>query len=958
MKKIYILIAMGLASIALVSCKKEIALQDEEVVKVGNKVQMTFNAVGEATKADISGSSILWDDDDAIAIFDGSDLQQFDLISGDGTKNAQFSGSAASAANYYAVAPYEAATNLSTANNRISITIPHNQTIIGDHCVSKEALVSVADASGTTNLDFTNQFALLKVTISQSDIVGVTLVGNNDESIAGSNHYYYAGDGAPKVDLTNAGQKKINLTYKASAAASSSAFPVGDYYIALWPTNFTEGYALIMTKSDGSRALRSTSSAQNFARNGGQDASTVDNGTFCPSIIMTAAQLKTWRRLASRGIYEEGEEVKLGADIDLDGYAWTPVPEFLGIFNGQGHKIYNFTISSDADRVGFISTLGSSGGGEAAVLKDVVFGSSDGSSADGSSSITATGASSRYVGIVGYAQKNTTIENVTNFVPITIASTVTRAKHYLGGIAAIANSDVSITNCSNKAPITDNATVVDQHGGSCIGGILGTYGSAGTVVSGCSNSGAINNTCQDVAYIGGINGACIGTSLTIENCTNSGKVTNSAASQQELNSDNSSKVGGEWQIGLGGIVGCLGNASVIKCTNTAEIIQNVCIEENDAYDELGTETDTRPAIGGIVGVACRSGATIKGCTNEGRPRIESVQQYSAAIGGILGVSSNANKNCTVLITKADDGTRTVNNANIDEKNSRGAQTQYSCYQGGIVGLGASSKLTVEFCTNNGNIMTSQSQNQGTFRAGGICGMVYISTVQDCVNNGYIQVHGGGTSVTAQCGGICGGSYGDYPKIIARCTNNGSIGPYKVKNGSSIGGILAEWNPAQTDVIDCVSSGKVTTGNMNSYPTDRNAQTIQDIEIGGLFGRVRSNNVAQAKVCEGCIVNCEMLVNGTSRKYKGLLFGRHYDNKKVTIGSAASPILITTTSKILVGANENPESPSTVSFSTLSDTYPYIQGVSCRAYDATNGTSNTSTLELHLSLVTAAQAGIE
>ena len=184
------------------------------------------------------------------------------------------------------------------------------------------------------------------------------------------------------------------------------------------------------------------------------------------------------------------------------------------------------------------------------------------------------------------------------------------------------------------------------------------------------------------------------------------------------------------------------------------------------------------------------------------------------------------------------------------------------------------------------------------------------------------------------------------------------GLYKVKNGSSLGGILAEWNTKQTDVIDCVSSGKITTGNMNSYPTDRNVQTVQDIEIGGLFGRVRSGNSAQAKVCEGCIVNCEMLVRSGNMKYKGLIFGRQYDDKKVTVGSADEPVMITTNAAVIYGTDANPSANTTNSFTKLSDTYPFIQGTSCRAYDAENGTLNTEKLELHLSFGTPAQAGIE
>lgn len=953
--------------LAAASCSKGEITDDittEEPVNVipEGKVPMVFTAVAQETKSVISGKSILWEADDRIAIFDGSDINEF-TVSGlsDGNRRASFSGAAAPAGVYAAVVPFSAMTNSSPANNRVSITMPSTQTIIGDGLVDSEAMISTAVSDGASSLSFSNQFALLKLTLSSNDIFSVKLIGNNGEPVNGTNHFYYDGEGAPYVDFSNAAGEGITLYYKASKDASNSAFPAGSYCIALWPTEFSDGYSLILTDTDGKKSLQRTSGTQTLECNGGQNLSTaIDGGTFVDfGDIRTAAELKMWRRFAEAGVFAEGDVIKLGADIDLGGYAWTPIPEFLGIFDGQGHKIYNFTVSSDVERVGFIGTLGSSNG-EAAELKDVVFGSSNGSSADGLSSITAIGTSSRYVGIVGYPGKNSSISGVTNFVPVTMGAEVSRGKHYTGGIAGGTAADVSISGCTNKAPIADNSAYAD-FGGSAIGGISGNMGNNVQITS-CVNEGAITNNCGDVAYIGGIAGLGISTTPVIEGCSNFGKINNMAASLQELNSDNTSKVGGEWQIGVGGIAGCIGNASVIKCSNSAEVIQTGVVEESAAYARLvaggGSEVDSRPCIGGIVGVACRTGATIKGCTNSGRPRIETNKQYCAAMGGIVGAVSNAAKTCTVLITKADDGTKTVNNADIDEKNSGGAQTQYSCYMGGIVGIGASSNLTVSFCENNGNIFTSQSQNQGTFRCGGIAGMVYISTLTDCVNNGRLQIHGGGTVVTAQCGGIAGGSYGDYPKIIQRCANNGEIGLYKVKNGSTVGGILAEWNPKQTDVIDCISSGKVTTGNMNSWPTDRNAQTVQDIEFGGLFGRVRGGNSAQAKVCEGCIVNCEMLVNGSSMKYKGLLFGRHYDDKKVTIGSSSSPVMITTSAKILQGANANPESPTVMSFSALSDTYPYIQGASCRAYSATDGTSNTDKLELHLVLASAVPAGME
>ena len=951
MKKIYILIAMGLASIALVSCKKEIALQDEEVVKVGNKVQMTFNAVGEATKADISGSSILWDDDDAIAIFDGSDLQRFDLISGGGTKNAQFSGSAASAANYYAVAPFEAATNLSTANSRISITIPHSQTIIGDHCVAKEALVSVANSNGTSNLDFENQFALLKVTISQSDIVGVTLLGNNNESIAGSSHYYYAGDGAPKVDLSNAGQKKINLTYQASASASASAFPTGDYYIALWPTDFTAGYALILTKEDGSRTLRSVSGDQNFGRNGGQNASTIDAGnpTYCPTIITTAAQLKMWRRLASRDIYEAGEEVKLGADIDLDGYAWTPVPSFKGIFDGQGHKIYNFTISSDAQYVGFIGTLGSSNAEEAA-LKDVVFGSSNGTSYDGSSSITVTGARSgwTYGGVVGYAQKKTLVSGVTSFIPVTAAASVT-GKHGIGGIVGVGDggsgNGITITGCHNYGAVTDNSAS-ETTDNSAIGGILGSTDGSHTTVSNCVNHAAIQNNCIGVSRLGGIVGKAWDANCTIDNCSNEGNITNNAASVTDKTSswDNA--------VGVGGVLGAFTNKSggllVNKCSNSGAI----CFK-------TATNGSYRQAFGGVVGLVTYAG-TIKGCYNSGKIYDDATCESHIAMGGILGVCNTKN----LVVTKADDNTYNVNDGEVFHYK---AHTDCDTWIGGIVGLQNATTTPVEYSINNGRLVSDPSgQGTANYYSGGICGSCK-GVIRNCTNNGYIFTWAG--SLTVWIGGISGGK--DAPQTISNCTNNGWISAYNTTGSSVSAGILPILSPNSTAVSYCTNTGMVTTGNFYSGGSgntpNSTLRTFQskDYYMGGLFGYVNAPT-ADVTVAEGCIVACtfgQRTGSESKDSYKGIVCGKCNSTSstsyKVTFGSSSDPIQIVNTTQFQYGTNATPAvitQGDVVTTTALAN--KWLMGSSSSLYNAANGTSDASKVDFNYSIVTAAQAGIE
>ena len=959
MKKFFHYFIIGITAVSLLSCAKEIATEEnvnvpgeEEVVVVNpNAVPMVFNATKENpdTKSNISGNSILWEATDKIAIFDGTALNEFSAssVSSDG-KSASFSGSAESVGTYYAVAPYEAATNLSTANTRISITISHSQTIIGSHCVDSKALVSTAVATGTTDLHFENQFALMKVKINQSNIIGVTVKGNNDESIAGSAHFYYAGDGAPKVDLSNAGQKSVTLTYKATESSSPSAFPAGEYYIAIWPKDFPGGYSVILTDEDGGKSLKSTSAAQSFAANGGQNLSTVDDATFCPPVIMTAAQLKMFRRLATADAYEAGEEVKLGADIDLGGYAWKPVPQFLGIFDGQGHKIYNFTVNSDAQRVGFIANLGD--GTAAAVLKNTVFGSSDGTSADGSSQINISTTSSgwAYAGIVAYVKNNASVQNVTNFVPVTGLAEMT-VKHRLGGIAGMIGNNVTISECHNWADIYDRSAC-DTGEGSSIAGVVGGWGGSNSQLIGCTNHGQVYNYCTGVPYVAGVIGYTMGDTMLIEDCHNlangSKEISNETASTRDTDKFGSLN----WSILTGGIVAVMGkNVTVNKCTNTMKV-----------YGKSTSTSNCRACVGGIAGGCIRNGSSIKGCSNtasETRPFGDYNTDLTA--GGIIGFVGNSSD---MIITKADDGTWTTNSARIHQNN---VNNSHAVYFGGIVGLLNSKNATVSYCRNTGKVDSrGNADDKGTFCGGGICGSA-LGTITYCINDGviYNTTGGSGKNVKYYSGGICGDT--DAPKEVSHCVNNGPVSVYSSNGSTATGGIISQLTPGSTVFEYNTNTGLITTGNLNSYPgtPKRNIQNIE-VSLGALIGKIVPAK-AEVTICEGCIVACEVLNAQTYDKwgYCGIVAGEVYSKDswpyKVTVGSAANPVIIVNTTKAEIGDNGNPATETILdNITSEALAKKYFMGKKNSLYSDSDGSNDLTKLDLNLIVATPAQAGIE
>lgn len=951
MKKISLIFCLAAL---IVSCEKENAPagmdsnnQNPEVVDNGNKVPMVFSAVIEETKSNISGSNVLWENTDKIAIFDGTSLNQFSAssVTGGGL-NAEFSGSAASAATYYAVAPYEKAGNLNTENSRISVTISANQTVTYGHCIDPKALLSTAEAENTTNLSFENQFSLVKITLTRSDVASVKLVGNNDESISGTNHFYYSGAGAPYVDLGNAGGKEATLTYE-NAGGDPDAFPAGSYFISIWPTTFSAGYKLILTLSDGSKTLLNTSDSQAFVRNGGIDLESIDNiSTWCPPTITTAAQLKMWRRLAAAGAYVENEEVKLGADINLGGYAWTPVSEFLGIFNGQGHKIYNFTISSAEANVGFIGTLGSSNA-EEAQLKNVVFGSSNGTSYDGSSSIEITGARSgwTYGGIVGYAHKKTTIENVTSFIPVTAAASVT-GKHAIGGISGSGNggsgNGITITGCHNYGAITDNAAC-ETGDNSAIGGILGATDGSYTVVSNCVNHAEVHNHCVGVSRLGGIVGKAWDASCTFDSCSNEGDIINEAASITDKtdNWDNA--------VSVGGIVGAF-------TAKNGGLLINKCSNSGDVYFKTATNGDYCQAYGGILGSIAYSG-TIKGCTNSGKVYDDAQCNSNLAMGGIIGCCNTSK----LTVTKADDDTPNTNNGEIFHLKSHTSET----WMGGICGLENSGTTPIDYCINNGRVVSDPPSNTSVnFNLGGICGSS-SGKIRNCTNNGYVFTWSG--NLTVFIGGICGGR-SLSPSEISNCTNNGWLGPMNTTGSSVCGGIIAILKPNTTSVSNCTHTGMITTGNFYEGGTGNTPHTPYKFQnknyyMGGLFGYVEAPT-ANVTVAEGCIVGCTFGNQTVSKdNYKGIIAGQTKSTSsteyKVTFGSAGSPIMIVNTTNFQYGTNANPAvitQGDVINTTALAN--KWLMGSASSLYSAADGTSDTSKIDFNYTIVTPASAGIE
>ena len=205
--------AAAIAAMAI-SCQKE-----ETLAVDSNYEVLTLTAVdSQETKTSLSGSSVLWTDDDVVAVFDAkNDKNEFKV-----DKSVEFSATAPifsgkvskGTQDFYAVYPYERAN--SADGGILSVTIPADQTSkVGSF--DEEHNISVAKGTrglgdGTDcSVTFKNVCALLKFTLPAyiTDAQKVTVSSNS--TLAGDITVDYSGND-PQVIVPEDGVKSISMT--------------------------------------------------------------------------------------------------------------------------------------------------------------------------------------------------------------------------------------------------------------------------------------------------------------------------------------------------------------------------------------------------------------------------------------------------------------------------------------------------------------------------------------------------------------------------------------------------------------------------------------------------------------------------------------------------------------------------------------------------------------------------
>lgn len=352
-------------------------------------------------------------------------------------------------------------------------------------------------AKGTDlSMNFEYQTTFLKLTLNfpETTVAGTAalyLTGDNVYSISRMNT---TGSNAGKLGNQNG----FTITVPSVTVEAGKAENI---YIAMYPGQ-VQNVKLQAVMTDGKtyefnlgNANLAAGKVYNIKKNGTEVATVASamldgKGTTAePYLINNLADLKYLQQVASTT--KTGQIYKMTNDIVING-TWTPIEQFHGIFDGDGHAILgNIKLGGTQNELGLFGVLGYNG-----VVKNLT--NKANITTDESVTTKPVG------GIVG--RINHTGNAIKNCVNKGIINSKTQ---YIGGIlgdifAQNDKTDAVIEACRNEGYI--NCTNESPRFGGIVGSINGNKANQKIIVKGCSTKDVSFTTTATTAYNGGILG--------------------------------------------------------------------------------------------------------------------------------------------------------------------------------------------------------------------------------------------------------------------------------------------------------------------------------------------------------------------------------------------------------------------------------------------------------------------
>ena len=639
MKKINIVIAALAVMMAGVSCNKEQNVPENPVGPEGKTVTINASIPEELTKVALgytgSALALTWQEGDQIIVSDHSNpgnKQTFTLTSGEGTKNAKFTGTAVSASSF----DIQLISNMPSAAGMLSQTqaadgstahLGYSATLSG---VSSYEDVTFTQAWATSKGGTFTQSGALHVSVTLPNGVAAKV---NKVTMKADQNIFGAAGGTMVVNITNPGDAGSDNTFDVFATIPTTGVLLPKDLGILFKFGTTDANHDVYTRYYQTPSALTLAPGQlNLisltGTNSDKYAGKNDDGTEAhPFLIGDKYQMNAMHDLM---VNNTTKYFKMVADVDLDGIAWTSLNNSgkfeKGInFDGDGHTISNLKCSSGA----YPSFAGVING----VVKNVVFDKASITAGNNTSGILAG-----YIGSSGAS-----VSGACSGITVKNSSVTDGTKTRVGGIAGYANMVTgTISNCH-----VINTTLESTN--ERVGGLIGQT-DVDILVEDCS---AESVTVSGSKNIGGLIGCCYGDVVR----SSSSGVASSVNTEKDID------------IAVGGLVGFLQNGSISKCHSSVSINQTNngrdiggligkmvtgTVEKSYATGNVSANSYN----GGFLGLHEKGTVTITNCYSSG-----SVSATAFAAGGLIGVCSTG-----LTLSKSAAWNGSVSAVNIGESN--------------------------------------------------------------------------------------------------------------------------------------------------------------------------------------------------------------------------------------------------------------------------------------------------
>ena len=501
--------------------------------------------------------------------------------------------------------------------------------------------------------------------------------------------------------------------------------------------------------------------------------------------------------------------VSLGSDIDCSSIdSWTPIgngtftptesgsvsaewtePAFKGIFDGQGHAIKNLVMTASPQTYAPYGLFGILYGAE---VKNLTLGAESGDTG----ALTVTPQGRMDAGAVAGVSFGSSIQDVTNYYPMTIPNNSSPDRVSLGMVGYLygdADSGPSaLSGLENYGKVTATQSSANTGNGATsvqVAGIAG-FGNTGAVsvinqISGSTNRAEIDaNTGRCAGVLGAAN-----TRTAISECNNRGYVHNSFSSTR-----------------VGGLCVILGS--------------NSSITDSHNYGKVEVSSSGSGNVGGIVCLVNAETAGISGSSNVG-------DITGAAYTG--GIAANLAVGTITLCVNTGDITGTQ-------------------YVGGIVGRQGNNTgwPYLNKCRSNATITATSN---AASCAGGIVGQMQGGVLNTCFAKGAVVASGydvGGIVGQMYCNQSSGQSYGR--QYIYDCVAAADVTTTRSTGSANLGGVAGRIlrkndsnNTGQYMALDnCIGLNQTISAGARTYVGAFVGQVTASTKTNQAYVRVRNN----------------------------------------------------------------------------------------------------------------------